>query len=239
MMLQLELLWTLQCIDNEISRIKKDTRSRELSSRLSEIKSEHAGIKKALEKDISELDANSKMAIRLNVDLKHLDDKVKENEKKLYKEGANIKIIESLQKEIESYKKIIDEKENELLRIIEMDDTTKQSINNKKAKLSLLKKEFDGLKSEYVQNNESKQKELEELNRKKDSVIKEIDGVLVKQYVELSLKRNNPVSRVSSGICTECGVKLNAVLYDKLKKKNEISICDHCGRILYMGNIPV
>lgn len=234
-MFQQELLWGLQDIDRNISLLKKEIKNKELLSRLSIIKEEYAGLKKDMEAELHKMNDENKKAVRLNIDLKHLDDKVKECSRRLYEDGSSMKIIDSLEKERDAYKKAVDETEDELLRIMEENGNLESSIEDKKARLSSLKREFEELKSRYVKISEKAKEEVDALNKKRDSVAAEIDEELLKQYSDIAARRNNPVSRVEKGMCTECGVMLNAMLYDKLKRKSSISLCEHCGRILYLG----
>lgn len=236
-MLQIELLWALQCIDKEINSIKKDIKTKELYNRLNSIKNRYKTIKGEYDNDARDLEVNSKAAAKLNADLKNLDCKVKESNKRMFEEGANIKVVENLQKEIDNYRARIDSIENELLGILEANDRLKMSIKYKKGELSLLKNEFESIKAEYVKNNDTNKQKIEELDSKRERVLNEIDGEMIKLYNDIACKKSNPVSRVEKGTCTECGVKLNAILYDTVKRDNSICICDNCSRILYFESM--
>jgi DNA-directed RNA polymerase subunit RPC12/RpoP len=56
----------------------------------------------------------------------------------------------------------------------------------------------------------------------------------ISKYNDIVCRKNNPVSPVRNGVCMECGFKLNAILFENLKKGSKINLCDHCGRILYI-----
>lgn len=233
-MLQLELLWKLQCIDKEIASVKKDMKNREVYSTLSSIKDDYNTIKEALDKELQEFSINSKTSVRLNLDLKNLDEKVKDSSRKLYDEGSSIKVIDTLQKEIDTNKLKVDDIENQLLKFMESSEDLKSLINERKSTLRQLKREFDSLKKGYTENSEKFKKQLEVLISKRDTIIKEIDEDALKLYNDIALKKMNPVSQVKNEACTECGLKLNAMLHDALRKKNSVCLCDYCGRILYM-----
>lgn len=233
-MIQLELLWALQCIDREIISLKKDTSSKEIYNRLSLIKSEYVRFKAMFEKGVLELDENNKTAQRLNADLKVLDQKVKDNNEKMYDECDSIKIIDSLQTEIDECKLKIDSIENEVLGIIDANERLNKDIGDKKRKLQEIKREFETLKGEYSNRVEENKQRLQELNERRKKLTGEIDHELIKQYDDIASRKNNPVSQVKDITCLECSVKLNAMLYDALKKRNQLCKCDNCGRILYI-----
>jgi len=220
----------------EISSLKKDSLNKELYKRLNTIKDEYNSVKEIYDKEIIELNNNNKASQKLNRDLEDLDEKLRGSNKRIYDEGNNIKIIESLQKEIEGYESRIDEVENELLKIIEMNEKLDNDIRMKRRKLHKLKKEFETLKEEYAKNNEANKQKLQELDQRRKKIIAEIDEKIVKQYNDIASKKSNPISQVKDGACTECGVKLNAMLYDVLRKRKQLCKCDNCGRILIIND---
>jgi predicted nucleic acid-binding Zn-ribbon protein len=234
MMLQLELLWSLQCIDREINNVKRRLKDRTTYNQLSEIKCEYDIIKAELDKNINELGVNAKNTTRLNGDLKYLDQKIKDENERLYVEGSNIKIIENIQREMENYKKLIDETENKLLKYIEKNEVLGSRITEYKGRLSELKCRFEVLKKTYTEEEDRNKKDKNALEERRENIIKEFDNSLLAQYNNIALRKNNPVSLVDNGVCTECGVKLNAMLYDTLKRRDNINYCEHCGRILYI-----
>lgn len=233
-MLQLELLWRLQCIDREINIIKKDVESKNSYKRLSEIKRDYGLLNTSLENGCRELEQNKKAIALLNVDLRVFDQKYKENNSKLYESDQNLKTIDNLQREISSYKEKIDETEDSILKLIEIGEKLNITIKERKEKLSIYKNDFNELKEQYTENSKKDKQSLEALNITRENIVKELDETLVKQYNDIACKKNNPVSAVIVGTCTECGVKLNAMLLDSVRKKNDICLCDYCNRILYI-----
>jgi len=236
MMLQLELLWNLQKIDSKIKKIKNDQENKQLYNRLCAIRDEY-NTKKVLYKEQTEkYEKNKKLIVRLNMDLKHLDERVKENAKRLYVDGSNLKIVENLQKEIDANKKKIEEIEDRLLELMEANEKVESERASVESRMAELKTEFEELKKQYTAECEKNKEDLKALMKNRDELTRELDSSLAMKYHEIASKKSKALSRVAEGICTECGFKLNAILYDKLMhKKNEICYCDHCGRILYIG----
>jgi Zn-ribbon protein, possibly nucleic acid-binding len=233
-MLQLELLWELQSIDNEIKVIKKNMKDRTAFNRLTEIKNEYTDFREITERYSKELEENIKKSARLNSDLKYLDQKIKDNNEKMYSQGSSLKIVDSLQKEVSAQKGQIDNIENELLKLLERKEWLEsETANNRKQMLSL-KGEFNSLKKVYTEETDENKIKLESLESKRQGIVKEVDMELISKYNNIVCRKNNPVSPVRNGVCMECGFKLNAILFENLKKGNKINLCDHCGRILYI-----
>jgi predicted nucleic acid-binding Zn-ribbon protein len=233
-MFQLELLWNLQCIDKEIANIKRRMKDKTVYNQLIKIKNEYDAIKVELDRDTKELNLNTKQKNKLDLDLKQFDQKMKEENEKLYTKGTSLKEIEYVQKEIENNKRTIDGTENELLELMGRDEVLINSTSEYKRRLSELKSMFETLKKTYTEEDERDKNEIGGLEKRREDILKRISGSLVNQYNNIAARKSNPVSRVDNGICTECGIKLNAMLYDALKKNDSINVCGHCGRILYI-----
>jgi predicted nucleic acid-binding Zn-ribbon protein len=231
--LQLELLWKLQEIDQEMNASRMNTKNRETRGRLNEIKKICIGINKDLNSELEEFELAKKKAAKLDIDLKYYEQKIKDDDLKLYKDGLNIKAIDNVQKEIESFKQKADSIEDEILKNMEKCESLKESMEAKKKKLAVYKDEVQTLKEKYMDDSKKSKKSLDELNRKRESIIKEIDPTLIKQYNDIASSKANPVSAVVNGICTECGVHLNALALSELKSDNKVCRCQYCNRILY------
>jgi predicted nucleic acid-binding Zn-ribbon protein len=55
-------------------------------------------------------------------------------------------------------------------------------------------------------------------------------------YEQLRQKRRGlAVAKVTDRACAACGSTLNAMLLNAARSPNQLNMCDHCGRILYLG----
>jgi len=55
-------------------------------------------------------------------------------------------------------------------------------------------------------------------------------------YENLRIQRRGiAVSKITNKACSACGTTLNAALLDAARSPNQLSRCDMCGRILYLG----
>lgn len=233
-MLQLELLWKLQCIDREIHKIERDTKQKELQKRIIEIKNHYKVLKETLEKGFAQKEASIRMQAKCNKELEVLDYRLKESGSKLYQAGQSLKAIDNLQKEIDITRVKINEKEDELLKLMEANEKLAVDVETARKQLLQYKAEFDKLKEEYEADSEDSRTALDKFNSQREEIMKEIGDAEITQYDNISSKKINAVSQVKDGTCTECGMRLNAMLYDAVKKRNSICLCEHCGRILYL-----
>ncbi|HBM81326.1 MAG: hypothetical protein QME45_02025 [Clostridiales bacterium] len=233
-MLQLELLWKLQCIDKEINNFRKELKDRDIFEKLKELKEKYRIEIDAVNSRQKILQDNKSKAIRLNSQLKYEDEKLKECSSNLYRSGQNIKSIGGIQKEIQKHKFSIDKIENELLEIMDGNEKLEKDLNDRNGIISDYKNQLENLKETFVKKKSAIDKKIEQNNKLKNSLIKDIDRDYLNKYNEIACKKGSAVSQVTDGICMECGMKVNTILSDALKRKDAIYYCEYCGRILYL-----
>lgn len=231
--MQLELLWNLQSVDSEISRLQRFFEDRTMYKELCRIKREYNGLKDDCSKSCRKLSEDTKLSETLNSELKKMDQKLKESNEGLYRDGVDLKTIGCLQADIESLKRKIDNIEGEVLSLMENIEKLDSDIAGKKSKLSELKSAFENLKKEYTDKDKEVREKIEKLMKNRRCIEEKIDVELVNQYNRIASSGISPVSKVVNGTCTGCSVKLNAMLCEELKKDDCIKYCEHCGRILY------
>jgi predicted nucleic acid-binding Zn-ribbon protein len=96
----------------------------------------------------------------------------------------------------------------------------------------------------------SHQRRLEELNQEQEKLEKDLKrleeerrvaaGAIPAEdlsiYEQLKPKRRGlAVAKVTDRACAACGSTLNAMLLNAARSPNQLTMCDHCGRILYLG----
>lgn len=147
--------------------------------------------------------------------------------------GSNIKLINGLQNEIDSYKNSVDHLEDECYKLLESEDTLKAEMNTIKDNLINKKNDFYDYKNK--KNDEVKKakenmvisKELIEKNEKN------LPESILKDFKRLISKNGMAVVKCENGICLGCRVKVSFMTLDRIKKNNQIIHCDNCGRILF------
>lgn len=232
-MLQMEILWRLQCVDREIHMLKKNKKLKDLQDCLVKTRDSYNSLKTSVEEGQLHKARNERESVKLNAELEELDRRLKESSRRLYQDGQNIKAAGNLQKEIDTNKSKVDEIENKLLKNIEVGETLEADKKDKKKMLSSCRDEFNRLKAIYDEENMKNKASIGILEAQREEILKEVAPEILSRYTFISQKKVNAVSKVEGGICMECGVTLNASLYDSLKKKNQICCCEYCGRILY------
>ncbi|GFN34683.1 zinc ribbon domain-containing protein [Tepidimicrobium xylanilyticum] len=191
------------------------------------------------ETDIIELETsikeNERKLNKENQILRNLDFKLKEVEKSLF-DGSikDLKQLTFLNEEREKIKALIEEKELEMINMME-------DIDEFKSKLVNLKEDFNNLKKEYKSLVKDYKSIIEELNGKAIDVRKRIESIssnmdenLILEFNKLIKTRGIAVVKVIDNRCGGCNVVLPAITVDRLKHSNSVLHCEYCDRILYL-----
>lgn len=230
---QLSCLWNLEVHHNSLRTYKKEfdsledesmiknteTKLLEMEDKLTKLKSNQVSIKKKLG------DAERK--------LKEYNFNIEEVEKALYNgQTKDIRQLEYLVHEKEKLKKIINDKELEILEFMEeIEDADielskiERSVKEIREKNIEIKKHYQNIKEgliKKIQFEKDKIKKLEE----------EIDKVTLDKYAKIRRARGTGIVVVNNGTCSGCNMFIPTILIDRLNNSSEIIYCESCGRIL-------
>lgn len=90
--------------------------------------------------------------------------------------------------------------------------------------------------AELNQEKEKQEKDLKRLEEERRVAAGAIPAEDLSVYEQLRQKRRGlAVAKVTDRACAACGSTLNAVLLNAARSPNQLNMCDHCGRILYLG----
>jgi uncharacterized protein len=233
---QLKLLDELQNIDLEFNRIEQE--QQELPKQIEAQKGRMAQLD-------MEVAARENQIAELLKKRKTLEKELVIEEENISKENAKLmgvktnKEYHAMQKEIQSKKDAIGEREEKILRIMEeiedFDRETKRfKQNTEKAKKEIL---------EEITSLEKQQSEIpirmESTKSARDRHASLIEMPLMETYLELRKKRQGQaVVRVENGVCHGCRLRLPPQLFNMLQRNESVMKCPNCNRILYWMGTP-
>lgn len=229
----LDALKTLQAADTEI-RVYSDARDA-LRARLERLKEILARGEEAMEDKRKKLAEAEKWYREKNTELKDDVERVKSAKSKL-SAIAKSKEFVAAQKEIEYLRKSNQQKEEEILKLLDAIEEFKVSIATEQAKLDELRAE---LKQEEDTNAE-KLSELEsrigEIDARKEEGRKRLSVQVVRRYERIVAARNGvgvvEVSR--DGTCLGCNRRVPPQMLIELLKFETILNCPSCQRFMFV-----
>jgi predicted nucleic acid-binding Zn-ribbon protein len=227
-------LFRLQQIDSQIDSIH---------SRLHEIEialQEDSILKQAVQ--LSEtarhaLEDAHKALILAESELNQQQVKIEQTEATLYGgKVKNPKELQELQNEVSALKRHKIVLEERLLTSMMLEEEAVLTNQNASADLEKTRALFNQRNNEMAEEQIHLLKELSHIEAEQSAAIGSIQVEDLELYHKLrQLRRGIAVSKVSDRACSACGSILSAALLHNAHSPSQISRCETCGRILYLG----
>jgi hypothetical protein len=172
-----------------------------------------------------------------------LDQQLKSDEGNVAKTKAKMsqvrggKDFSAVQREVEVTRKMIGEREEELLKLMQAIEASKKSIEGHE-------KDVADLRAHVTQEETATQVKIAEIETKiaserveRDALAKRVRPEVLKRYSAIRLKRGLAVVPVVRGSCQGCHMSVPPQLYNLLQRGNSIEVCPSCYRIIYWDEI--
>lgn len=231
----MKVLWELQLhynllweIENSIKEPSSLENIKRLGMLLKDMDVKMEDIQKRIEFKEKSLKKNNTL-------LKDLEYQLKEVEKKLYEADiVNINHLTLLDRERETLNKNIENVETELLKNMESIEEMKKEYDNLNKSFRKYRKEYTRLVKEHKnlinQYERKADYERTEIKRIKST----IDGNILKKFEDLIKTKRIAVAEVIDNRCSGCNMLLPSIILDKIRKDDDIVLCDNCHRMLYL-----
>ena len=229
-MSQIDLLYRLQQIDDEINQKKQ--RFGEVLRLQKESKALEMARQRA-EKAAAELQQYRTQQQDLNLELKGLNDKAKNSETRLYSGLVkNPKELEDLQSGIDALKRRRVVLEDELLEAMILFEEAQEEDNDASGQLAQIEADWNTSQAHLnVERNELVQR-INELNQIRKEQTKAIPTKLMAAYDHVAKRgQGSAVAALKNNRCRSCQVSVPANLV-KAADEGKLIYCDNCGRIL-------
>lgn len=143
--------------------------------------------------------------------------------------------MKSLQLEEEIAKEQITFANEEIERLERIIDLKKEQIESAKNSLQELSTSLESVKAEVEEKLEKINVERQEVFKKKEQLLSEINqkGLAFYQKIRRWAK-NTTVVAVEEQACMGCHMVIGDKVYSDVIRADEITTCPHCGRILYV-----
>lgn len=227
---QLALLARVQKIDTDVKTIELLKQKFE-----NEIQALEAEVKKDEERhnsELAQLETHEKAYKDKEKAISLLQEKIKKTEEKMLAIKTNKEYQASIQ-EIENIKKMIGEKEEEM--ILEMDEIerVRGELKGSEEELNRVKAEFDQKKQEVEVDLKKFLEEVEQEKSTRDGLVAEIDKNIFERYQQIQTLRNGvAVAYTEAEQCLGCNMKIPPQLYNEAVLAEKLTSCPNCHRIL-------
>ena len=188
-----------------------------------------------MHKDREQVQQSEGRAEKYEQELKNLYDQKKNFEHRLYNGDCNsAKEIEGLRNKIYDLESKISELEEEILRIMDLNEDKMQKINQLDGELEGLKKTYKKGYKKYQRTKEEFEKERLGLEEVKKGLTESLEEPLVNKYNQLQNQFNfKGIAKIDDGRCSGCKINIPILQLKSIKGgENKLQSCEHCRRLL-------
>jgi len=225
----------LQKIDLEILRLEKSMA--EIPENLKKARKENELLKEKLsilESVIEEKEKQKKL----------FEEELQEEQKRLKQTQARFMNLKGsrdyqiLLREIEEMKKIIRQKEDELLKLMEELEKLQKDKEALLEEFNRVQKILEDETRQFEEFCKVTNQEKERLLQRREEIAKKISPAILRKYELLREKKGGiGIAAVDKGVCEGCFMAVPPQLYNELQKDNRFYECPHCKRIIYFKRI--
>ncbi len=227
----IDTLIHLQDCDIRIMEIQKEMDQG--PARIDECKRDLTLAEDMLQEKTIELDTCKKEKRQIEHDISELETNIEKSNVKLGNIKSN-KEYRAIIKELETLNKQKSALEDKLLELLEEIERKEKALNVTARQLEKAKTVFDRNRKTILEETEKLQHEMNDLEKKKADISRDIEPDLLKRYNILRKNRGGvAISAVLNGICQACNITMPPQKFNELIKGADLISCPNCKRILY------
>ncbi|MFI5288474.1 MAG: zinc ribbon domain-containing protein [Polyangia bacterium] len=149
----------------------------------------------------------------------------------------NAKEMMANERELQATRKMAQEREEEVLKLVGAVDTAKKSISQHEA-------DFEALKKHVVEEEAAASSKTAELDAQiaDERKLREVAAARVrpdvmKKYSTIRMRRGLALVPVKNGTCQGCNMNIPPQLFNTIQRGNSIELCGTCNRIIYWDKL--
>lgn len=231
---QLRLLEDLQRFDARLQ--EHDSALKTLPEKLQALKNDLGKVEALLARERQQLADAEKFRRDTEMQLKTDEQTVAKSKAKMSQVKTG-KDYMAAQREMEATRKMVGEREEELLKLVDAIEAYKKNVDAHE-------KDVAELRSLVEREEAATQTRLADINARtsgeraeRDAIAAKIRPDLMKKYNHVRQRRGVAVVPVVGGVCQGCHMSIPPQLYNILQRATSIETCPNCNRIVYWDEI--
>lgn len=237
MLEELNQLITLQDLDLEIRTLYQA--QEELPGNLKELQENILGVQQVLEEEKLQLEDLRKQHRHLETEMAMLDEGISRSRQRLMEIKDNLE-YKAMLREIAFKEDRKDQKETEILEMLEMIEERLESIERRNQQVAVEQQEMEKRQADIQEKMAVLNQKMARLEAGRAQVLQGVSPSLLKRYEFIRDRRHGTaITEVRQGVCQACHMNLPPQQFIELQKEESIMTCPHCQRIIYwLGNQP-
>jgi len=208
-----------------------DAELKKIPQELEELRASVQMLENMLAQERDQLAQAEALKVQQSAELKDRSEGLQRARKKVA-QATNLREANAAEREVESNRRAIKEREDELSRIGD-------AIEAKTASLAEREKDFEEARGVLQSQEESAKARIAELQEQRavllngrDDLVAKVPANVVKRYDRLRGGLTNAVIIIKDGTCSACRMSLPPQLTIELQRADELHQCPHCRRII-------
>jgi hypothetical protein len=167
-------------------------------------------------------------------------EKHKEEEDRLKKwerrrdESKDYREVSALNREIDAHRRLNEELNEEILLLMEKEDTSKAEKDILCTEIEFLMIELENEQKLCTEKTEEIDQHLEKLRQNRVQFVEKISKSMLRSYDGIKRLRNGlAIVAARNMCCSGCNMKLRPQLYNEIQKMLSLETCPGCKRMLY------
>ena len=231
---QLVLLEDLQRHDARIQEMESSLRA--LPAKLKMLEADLTTVEVMLEKERQGLAESERYRQEQEAGIKSSESQIGKTKSKLTQVKNNKEYL-ATQRELETARKTVGEREEELLKLMEALESTKKSIAAHEGDVARLRELVERERDATGGKIAALEKELATAKGGRDHLCKRVRADVLKRYSSIRMKRGLAIVPVHEGVCRGCNMAIPPQLYNQLHRVNSLETCPNCNRLIYWDKI--
>jgi predicted nucleic acid-binding Zn-ribbon protein len=138
----------------------------------------------------------------------------------------------AVQRELEELRKLHRDREVEIEKLDTLIESARNDVTTVQGEHDTLLTELSSIEGEATGRIGEAQRKHDELNKSREDLVKAVPPQLYRRYELVRSRRGTALAYTHTGICSACNMHLQPMLFQKLKRGEELGQCPSCNRII-------
>lgn len=139
----------------------------------------------------------------------------------------------AVQRELEELRKLHRDREIEIEKLDTLIEAGRGDVTNVLAEYDELEADLASIEGEATGRIGEAQTAFDERSKLREELVKAVPPQLYRRYELVRSRRGTALAYTHTGICSACNMHLQPMLFQKLKRGEELGQCPSCNRIIY------
>ena len=149
----------------------------------------------------------------------------------------NAKEYMANERELQATRKQAQDREEEVLKLVEAVETAKKSIAQHEADFAALKEHVAGEEQAAREKIGELEGQIAAERKLREVAAARVRPDVLKKYSAIRMRRGLAMAPVKNGTCQGCNMNIPPQLYNQLQRGDSIEICGTCNRIIYWDKL--